>query len=128
MADISALQTWISAFDKEYYWSWDENGETSISEHTQRTLDLPILIPRLIVRKYGWRGEAYENVYKYQKARGFDPRTTQFAGSLGLYELESLVQEGKVQVGNEQFEDNHGSSFPTWTSWWKTKRKFFDMW
>ncbi|KAI3615664.1 hypothetical protein WG66_011803 [Moniliophthora roreri] len=82
-ADLSTLQSWSLTFGQNYYWSLDRDGTSRLPEDACASMDLPQLTPKPIqVRLDLWPKKAYNTVYKYQIARGFDPTTTQFAESL----------------------------------------------
>uniref|UniRef100_A0A0W0G4M6 Uncharacterized protein n=1 Tax=Moniliophthora roreri TaxID=221103 RepID=A0A0W0G4M6_MONRR len=75
--------SWSLTFGQNYYWSLDRDGTSRLPEDACASMDLPQLTPKPIqVRLDLWPKKAYNTVYKYQIARGFDPTTTQFAESL----------------------------------------------
>ncbi|KAF9257004.1 hypothetical protein L218DRAFT_841795, partial [Marasmius fiardii PR-910] len=73
-----------------HFWSSDFDGQTPLSDVECELLGLPSLL-RVVVQgseEYSWSNETYENIHKWQVARGFDPTTSDFSEYLGYPVLE----------------------------------------
>ncbi|KAF9259135.1 hypothetical protein L218DRAFT_1080048 [Marasmius fiardii PR-910] len=69
-----------------YFWSFDPTGQTRIPNDECEYLGLPV---RLQVKvglhsQHSWPAEAYKDLFKWQRDRGFDPTTTDFTQYLGF--------------------------------------------
>ncbi|KAF9259636.1 hypothetical protein L218DRAFT_1056686 [Marasmius fiardii PR-910] len=73
---------WMSGKDL-YYWSHDPDGHLQLTEEESVALDLPCFHPKVQFFMRTWSLKDYDFVQDFQKARGFDPTTTDFAHSLG---------------------------------------------
>ncbi|KAK7041748.1 hypothetical protein VNI00_009037 [Paramarasmius palmivorus] len=116
--DFWSFRSWYLTIAREYYWSSDEAGEKRIPYHECIRMGLPRLVPgpiRLSLRS--WPKDAYDSIYQYQLARGFDPSTTRFAETLGLPIYDPVVPKVKKRL--EELE--HG---PRKSYWWKASCDF----
>ncbi|KAL0571216.1 hypothetical protein V5O48_010739 [Marasmius crinis-equi] len=68
-----------------HYWSSDEDGQPPLSANMCNYLGLPVTLDLKVYSSsaYSWSNDIYKTMRRYQFARGFDPRTTDFARSLG---------------------------------------------
>ncbi|KAL0568941.1 hypothetical protein V5O48_013029 [Marasmius crinis-equi] len=90
-----------------HYWSFDPTGQHPLPPKICEDLGLPIKLDlnvSLFIR-YHWNNEAYKRMHQYQVARGFNPKTTDFAQHLGF----PIYQ---VQSDFDRFEDADGQSPP----------------
>ncbi|ESK85425.1 hypothetical protein Moror_5893 [Moniliophthora roreri MCA 2997] len=87
LGSLSDLILWTKG--RTHYWSFNEAGESEMSEEDRNHLRLPKFIPSLEeISIHSWPSYVYDAIQKWQVARGFDPITTDFAESLGLPALE----------------------------------------
>ncbi|KAF9267840.1 hypothetical protein L218DRAFT_649132 [Marasmius fiardii PR-910] len=67
-----------------YFWSFDPNGGTQISPDECKYLGLPVKLSLNVeYTQDSWPTKAYKALHDYQIARGFNPKTTDFAQSRG---------------------------------------------
>ncbi|KAG7090047.1 hypothetical protein E1B28_011666 [Marasmius oreades] len=67
-----------------YHWSLDPTGQTPLSLEMCKYLGLPFkLLPKVTRFRESWPTKVYQQIHDYQIARMFDPKTTDFARSLG---------------------------------------------
>ncbi|KAL0566827.1 hypothetical protein V5O48_015176, partial [Marasmius crinis-equi] len=88
-----------------HHWSFDSTGQHPLPPETCEDLGLPTELDfevSLNIR-YRWTNEACKWMHEYQLARGFDPKTPDFARHLGY----STYQ---VQSDSDRFEDVDGAS------------------
>ncbi|KAL0569181.1 hypothetical protein V5O48_012789, partial [Marasmius crinis-equi] len=97
---------WTSSL---HHWSFDPTGQHPLPPKICEELGLPI---KLFVDVYStyplggrWNNEHYKWMHQYQVARGFDPKTTDFARHLGY----RIYQ---VQSDSDRFEDVDAQSPP----------------
>ncbi|KAG7097611.1 hypothetical protein E1B28_004945 [Marasmius oreades] len=85
-------------------WSFDENGQTSISHSHCEHLGLPTVLSVKVWSSdtYHWSSTVYKSIHKWQIARGFDPTTTDFARYL---EFKSPIYEVLPQSEPGRFEE-----------------------
>ncbi|KAI3615570.1 hypothetical protein WG66_011807 [Moniliophthora roreri] len=105
---LARLKSWSS------YWSRDKDGERRLSKDECLRLCLPRFSrtpwpvkPELV----SWPQSNYDEMYRYQLARGFDPKSTQFAESLGLPIWEPILPQKDAR--SEEIQSSSGS-----TPWW----------
>ncbi|KAL0570889.1 hypothetical protein V5O48_011067 [Marasmius crinis-equi] len=76
-----------------HHWSFDPTGQHPLPAETCEHLGLPIELSLDVSIPYRcrWNKEAYKWMHQYQLARGFDPKTTDFARHLGylIYQVQS---------------------------------------
>ncbi|KAF9259638.1 hypothetical protein L218DRAFT_842421, partial [Marasmius fiardii PR-910] len=65
-----------------YYWASDSDGHSQLTQEESAALGLPHYHPEVEILMNTWSLEDYDFVRDFQKARGFDPTTTDFAHSL----------------------------------------------
>ncbi|KAL0568914.1 hypothetical protein V5O48_013056 [Marasmius crinis-equi] len=73
-----------------YYWSVDPNGKSSLSEEERVSFGLPHFTHGSYSYYSSYPVEVYDFIQRWQEAKGFDPKTTEFARSLGYPILEIL--------------------------------------
>ncbi|KAF9257698.1 hypothetical protein L218DRAFT_829627, partial [Marasmius fiardii PR-910] len=68
-----------------HYWSFDNAGKTRIPKRRCQYFGLPTKFELKLhsFRQYSWPTEVYQNLHRWQVARGFDPTTRDFAHYLG---------------------------------------------
>ncbi|KAL0571208.1 hypothetical protein V5O48_010758, partial [Marasmius crinis-equi] len=76
-----------------YYWSVDPHGESVMSEEQRTLLGFPSFTESFFTHCLNYRAEVYDFIQQWQKAKGFDPTTTDFARSMGLPIFEMLPQD-----------------------------------
>lgn len=89
---IPELVLWDRGYTEAYFWSFDRNGQSKMSEEECEHWGIPELTAELhpFVRcSYlrSWPAHVYAALRKWQISRGFDPNTSDFARSLGIPEL-----------------------------------------
>ncbi|ESK87485.1 hypothetical protein Moror_11590 [Moniliophthora roreri MCA 2997] len=82
--------TWRSWVESTYFWSFDPSGQEEISESMRVSLGLPVLKTEINFGCRSWDVETYKVMERPQHFKGFDPKTTDFARSLG-YPLMQVV-------------------------------------
>ncbi|KAI3604765.1 hypothetical protein WG66_008136 [Moniliophthora roreri] len=92
---LSELVSWMER--PRYFWSFDETGQSRLSEEECEWWGLPVLVPDTgvldQVELYSWPTNVYTALRDWQKARGFDPTTSDWAQSRGYPELEIVGTE-----------------------------------
>ncbi|KAI3616884.1 hypothetical protein WG66_004176 [Moniliophthora roreri] len=103
---ISELVSWkVGHF---YFWSFDRTGQSRTSEEECERWGLPVLTVSTSwvhdsILLCSWPAYAYTTIRDWQKARGFDPATSDWARHRGYPEFEILVGSGQVkEVGEVQ--------------------------
>ncbi|KAF9257166.1 hypothetical protein L218DRAFT_843579, partial [Marasmius fiardii PR-910] len=76
------INTWMSGRNL-YYWSSDSDGESVMPENQCVSLGLPSFVPHVEYYTCTWNPGIYNLICEWQKAKGFDPTTADFARSLG---------------------------------------------
>ncbi|ESK87834.1 hypothetical protein Moror_15327 [Moniliophthora roreri MCA 2997] len=104
---VSECVSWIEGHF--CFWSFDEIGQSRMSEEECERWGLPVLTASTYdtVCPRSWFTYVYTTLQDWQKARGFDPATSDWARHMGDPELE-IVGARKVQ------EEKKASS-----SWWE---------
>ncbi|KAF9266035.1 hypothetical protein L218DRAFT_130597 [Marasmius fiardii PR-910] len=89
-----------------HIWSFHETGVTPLSYDMCKYLGLPFkLLPTMYSFETSWPTKTYKTIHEYQNAKGFDPKTRDFAQSLGYSVFEILpAQQSRVQ---EVFHEAH---------------------
>ncbi|ESK89326.1 hypothetical protein Moror_16244 [Moniliophthora roreri MCA 2997] len=112
---LSELMLWKEG--QTHFWSFDEVGESKLSKEECKQHGLPGLAPAIkkstSIWPRSWPTYVYNAIRNWQIARGFDPRTTDFARYMGCPELEIIgavkhVHEARFEVIETQ-EKNAGS-------------------
>ncbi|ESK81025.1 hypothetical protein Moror_16281 [Moniliophthora roreri MCA 2997] len=103
---VLELVSWIEG--RPCFWSFDETGQSRMSEEECERWGLPVpTLSKDSVRLPSWPTHVYTALRDWQKARGFDPTTSDWARHMGFPEWE-IVGARKVQ------EEKKVSS-----SWWE---------
>ncbi|ESK86060.1 hypothetical protein Moror_9381 [Moniliophthora roreri MCA 2997] len=112
---VSELVSWIEG--RPYFWSLDKTGKSCMLDEECERWGLPVLTPSTewsddSVWLASWSTYIYTALQDWQKARGFDPTTSNWARELGYPEWEIVgtrkVQEEK-KVGSSWWEAFAGS-------------------
>jgi hypothetical protein len=85
--------------DIDAFWSFDKVGRTRVSEQGQQQFCLPKLSLRRHTRDtavtlWAWPSYAYDALRKWQTSRGFDPKSSDFARTLGFPAVEEIIMNG----------------------------------
>ncbi|KAG7088947.1 hypothetical protein E1B28_012892 [Marasmius oreades] len=98
-------------------WSFDKNGQTSISHHHCQYLGLltELKVRYTTTRTYHWPIETYKDVCKWQIARDFEPATINFGCYLEYYLIYNVQPESEAyqaqELNREQPEETSGIPF-----------------
>ncbi|KAK1235567.1 hypothetical protein PQX77_001198, partial [Marasmius sp. AFHP31] len=69
-----------------HYWSFRKDGDSPLSHETCHYLGLPTALRlNCYFVSSSWTAHVYKTIHEYQLLQGFDPRTTDFARNIGLY-------------------------------------------
>ncbi|EEB95173.1 hypothetical protein MPER_05901 [Moniliophthora perniciosa FA553] len=90
---VSELVPWFEGHF--YFWSFDETGQSLMSEEECERWGLPVLTISMpcgfnFVQLRSWPTHIYTALQDWQKVRGFDPATSDWAQELGHLEFEIL--------------------------------------
>ncbi|KAL0062308.1 hypothetical protein AAF712_010792 [Marasmius tenuissimus] len=85
------IETWLHG-ENLYYYSYDPEGGSAITEEDRITLGLPSYTSSAHVEYVHWEADAYDFMEQWQKAKGFDYSTADYAESLGFTILEGIPQ------------------------------------
>uniref|UniRef100_A0A0W0FFL9 Uncharacterized protein n=1 Tax=Moniliophthora roreri TaxID=221103 RepID=A0A0W0FFL9_MONRR len=89
---ISELVSWTER--PCYFWSFDETGQSQMSEEECEQWGLPVLTFNIghpsQVQLFSWPTHVYIALQDWQGARGFDPTTSDWARSMGYPEWEII--------------------------------------
>ncbi|ESK82963.1 hypothetical protein Moror_11804 [Moniliophthora roreri MCA 2997] len=89
---ISELVSWTER--PCYFWSFDETGQSQMSEEECEQWGLPVLTFNIghpsQVQLFSWPTHVYIGLQDWQGARGFDPTTSDWARSMGYPEWEII--------------------------------------
>ncbi|ESK87625.1 hypothetical protein Moror_1939 [Moniliophthora roreri MCA 2997] len=105
----SSLKSWLLS-NQSHFWSFDEEGQTAIPLDACQRMGLPRLLSTVYVQKLTWPRYIYDVIGKYQTARGFDPKTRDFARSLGLPVLD-VVEPKEQKKATEHVDKVESTSF-----------------
>ncbi|EEB99914.1 hypothetical protein MPER_00278, partial [Moniliophthora perniciosa FA553] len=103
---ISELISWNDEHSCKYFWSFDENGQSKLSEEECKQRGLPTLSLEMLydAQLVSWSADVYAALHDWQIVRGFDPATTDWARSQGYSELEfPWRSELETQLKGESF-------------------------
>ncbi|KAK1234169.1 hypothetical protein PQX77_002634 [Marasmius sp. AFHP31] len=89
---VPDVETWLRG-ENLYYYSQDPEGGSVINEEERIFLGLPSLTSEIRVKYAHWDANAYDFMEQWQKAKGYDYTTTDYAESLGLTILEVIPQD-----------------------------------
>ncbi|KAK7045850.1 hypothetical protein VNI00_007272 [Paramarasmius palmivorus] len=74
---------------RPHFWSHNETGDPKMSEEECAWLYLPeVTVTRPNSIRHYWPEEVYKAIEEWQIARGFDPKTSDWAQSMGYPEME----------------------------------------
>ncbi|KAK1225688.1 hypothetical protein PQX77_011354 [Marasmius sp. AFHP31] len=87
-AGLPTIYLFTSIQSSRTFWSFDEDGQAVIPPRTCEFLGLPVDF-MVTCWEYTNPTQAYEHMREYQKGRGFDPTTAEFARHCGwpIYEI-----------------------------------------
>ncbi|KAI3604635.1 hypothetical protein WG66_008724 [Moniliophthora roreri] len=113
---ISEFMSWGKR--RPYFWSLDETGQCEMSEEECKRSGLPLLTcparwEDSSVQLRSWPTSTYTAFRDWQKARGFDPTTSDWARELGYPVLEIIGDQGRFEEVGVQEEKRVGGS------WWE---------
>uniref|UniRef100_A0A0W0GBT1 Uncharacterized protein n=1 Tax=Moniliophthora roreri TaxID=221103 RepID=A0A0W0GBT1_MONRR len=113
---ISEFMSWGER--RPYFWSLDETGQCEMSEEECKRSGLPLLTcparwEDSSVQLRSWPTSTYTAFRDWQKARGFDPTTSDWARELGYPVLEIIGDQGRFEEVGVQEEKRVGGS------WWE---------
>ncbi|KAJ8079967.1 hypothetical protein PM082_016793 [Marasmius tenuissimus] len=77
------IETWLRE-ENLYYYSYDSAGGSVITEGERISLRLPSFTSEFCVEYVYWDTEAYDFMEKWERAKGFDYNTMDYAKSLGF--------------------------------------------
>uniref|UniRef100_A0A0W0FYC1 Uncharacterized protein n=1 Tax=Moniliophthora roreri TaxID=221103 RepID=A0A0W0FYC1_MONRR len=109
---VSEYVSWVDGHF--YFWSFDPTGQSRMSEEECERWGLPVLTVSTwlnSVELYSWSIHVYTALRDWQKARGFDPATSDWARHMHCPEFEILSNLSRVR---EDQEEKKASS-----SWWE---------
>ncbi|KAK1231248.1 hypothetical protein PQX77_005632, partial [Marasmius sp. AFHP31] len=86
------IETWLRG-ENLYYYSYDPEGGSAITEQECILLGLPSLISSFQMEYVHWDIEAYDFMEKWQRAKDFDYSTIDYAKSLGFPILEMTIPQ-----------------------------------
>ncbi|KAK1219217.1 hypothetical protein PQX77_018073 [Marasmius sp. AFHP31] len=86
------IETWLRG-ENLYYYSHDPEGGSAITEEERISLNLPSFTSEVRASYAYWDTAAYDLMEQWQKAKGFDYLTTDYAESLGIPILEVAPQD-----------------------------------
>ncbi|KAK7045848.1 hypothetical protein VNI00_007270 [Paramarasmius palmivorus] len=73
-----------------YFWSLDKTGESKLLKDECYGWNIPIAYASYTPYCYSWRKDDYAALEEWQVARGFDPKTSDWARSMGYPEMEAI--------------------------------------
>ncbi|KAK1215337.1 hypothetical protein PQX77_022062 [Marasmius sp. AFHP31] len=89
---VPDIETWLRA-ENLYYYSYDPEGGSAITEEDQFSLGLPSFTSEVCARYASWGTEVYDFMARWQKAKGFDYATTDYAELFDLPILRVVPQD-----------------------------------
>ncbi|ESK85713.1 hypothetical protein Moror_10992 [Moniliophthora roreri MCA 2997] len=112
---LHSLPTTISEFvpwteGARYFWSFDETGQSQMSEEECERWGLPVLT--FNIRYFdqfwlrSWLTHVYTDLQDWQKARGFDPTTSDWAQSMGYPEWKIVGTEDRFVLIEEALDED----------------------
>ncbi|KAJ8079926.1 hypothetical protein PM082_016751 [Marasmius tenuissimus] len=90
--NVPDIGTWLHG-QNLYYYSYDPEGGSAIDEEERISLRLPSFTSEIYTNYARWDANAYTFMEQWQKAKGFDYTTTDYAKSLGFPILEVIPQD-----------------------------------
>uniref|UniRef100_A0A0W0FFR5 Uncharacterized protein n=1 Tax=Moniliophthora roreri TaxID=221103 RepID=A0A0W0FFR5_MONRR len=105
---LSELVSWLER--PCYFWSFDKTGQSRLSEEERERWGLPVLVPDTGVFNQVWLYSCPTHIYDalqdWQKARDFDPTTSDWAQSMGYLELEIVGTEDHFVLIEEALDED----------------------
>ncbi|KAK1221183.1 hypothetical protein PQX77_016020 [Marasmius sp. AFHP31] len=98
------IETWLRG-ENLYYYSYDPEGGSAITEQEHIELGLPSYTSQARVDYVYWEADAYNFMEQWQKAKGFDYSTPDYAKSLGFEIFEGIPKD------EVRFEDLIGAHY-----------------
>ncbi|KAK1223135.1 hypothetical protein PQX77_013989 [Marasmius sp. AFHP31] len=86
------IETWLRG-ENLYYYSYDPEGGSAITEQECTALGLPSYTSQVQVEYAHWEADAYDFMEQWQEAKGFDYSTPDYAKSLGFTIFEGIPQD-----------------------------------
>ncbi|KAK1218199.1 hypothetical protein PQX77_019122 [Marasmius sp. AFHP31] len=86
------IETWLHR-EKIFYYSYNPEGGSAITEEECISLGLPPLLRKAHAYYLQWDNSTYDFMEEWQKAKGFDYTTADYAKSLGIPDLLARPQE-----------------------------------
>ncbi|KAK1226645.1 hypothetical protein PQX77_010380 [Marasmius sp. AFHP31] len=86
------IETWLRG-ENLYYYSYDPEGGSAITEQERIALGLPSYTSQVQVEYAHWEADAYDFMKQWQEAKGFDYSTPDYAKSLGFTIFEGIPQD-----------------------------------
>ncbi|KAK1223134.1 hypothetical protein PQX77_013988 [Marasmius sp. AFHP31] len=90
--DLPDIETWLRG-ENLYYYSYDPEGGSAITEEERISLRLPSWTSGIYTNYSRWDANTYDFMEQWQKAKGFDYTTTDYATSWGFPILEVIPQD-----------------------------------
>ncbi|KAL0062302.1 hypothetical protein AAF712_010786 [Marasmius tenuissimus] len=86
------IETWLRG-ENLYYYSYDPEGGSVIAEQEYIALGLPSYTSEAYVDYAYWEADAYDFMEQWQKAKGFDYSTSDYAESLGFKIFKGIPED-----------------------------------
>ncbi|KAK7014738.1 hypothetical protein VNI00_019300 [Paramarasmius palmivorus] len=106
---VMESRTWMG---NPYFWSFDEIGESKVSEDECYRWDLPKVWATYCPEFQTWKKDNYAALKEWQVARGFDPKTSDWARSMGYPAMEVIGARRPDQF--EEVADNTPNMPGSW--------------
>ncbi|KAF9254525.1 hypothetical protein L218DRAFT_1009580 [Marasmius fiardii PR-910] len=101
------LENHFSPNRRFYFWSHDPTGRNPLLWSMCEYLGLPFKLSLQVIHdQHTWPTKVYKTLHDYQIARGFDPRTTDFARSMGYQPWEVVPLETRFQELDKDSDDD----------------------
>ncbi|ESK87487.1 hypothetical protein Moror_11592 [Moniliophthora roreri MCA 2997] len=94
---------WRSWADNTYFWSLVPSGHEEMSESTRVSLGLKSYKTEIHIRRGSWSFETYRVLERFQHFKRFDPKTTDYAHSLGYPLMQVVGHEHRFQELNDDY-------------------------
>uniref|UniRef100_A0A0W0FCD4 Uncharacterized protein n=1 Tax=Moniliophthora roreri TaxID=221103 RepID=A0A0W0FCD4_MONRR len=94
-----------SRIESMYFWSLDPSGQEEMSESTKVSLGLPSFETTIEFWYKSWDFKTYKLIESFQRFKGFDPKATDYARSLGYPLLQVVGDEDRFQELKESNDD-----------------------
>ncbi|KAJ8079964.1 hypothetical protein PM082_016789 [Marasmius tenuissimus] len=88
------IETWLRG-ENLYYYSCDAEGGSAITEGERISLGLPAFTSEFYVKYAYWNTNAYDFMEQWQRAKGYDYSTIDYARSLGFPTLEVTIPQNR---------------------------------